>query len=113
MDLKEKRVEKNATNSMKIEIAVISAIVGTLILGRGLWQYVYPETHSQLQTVRQHQRRTVRQNTQLTREQLDRHTRVQQYLQHQRRNELKGQLRRDQERRLTQRLRQLHSSSRR
>ena len=93
---------------MKIELAVISAIVGTLLIGKGLWQYVYPQTHRQIQTVRQHQQQNV---SQLTREQLERHNRTQQYLQEQRRRELKTRLRDDQERRLTQRLRQLHNST--
>ena len=113
--LNEKHVEKNETNSMKTEIAVISAIIGTLILGKGIWQFVYPETPDQIRQIRQQQRQnqTIIQPAALTREQLQRHTRIQQYLQEQRLRQLQAQLRRDQERRLTERLRRLHSTTRR
>lgn len=82
---------------MKTQIAVISAIIGSLIVGRGVWQYVYPPSANQLN--RQTQRQTQITNH-LTQEQLQRHTRIQQYLQ---------ETRRQQERRLTQRLRQYNS----
>ena len=91
--------EKNETNSMKTQIAVISAIIGSLIVGRGVWQYVYPPSANQLNRQRQTQIQTQRTNH-LTQEQLQRHTRIQQYLQ---------ETRRQQERRLTQRLRQYNS----
>ena len=32
--------EKIKYNSMQTELVVISAIIGTLIIGRGIWQYV-------------------------------------------------------------------------
>ena len=106
--VKEKHVEKNETNSMKTQIAVISAILGTIILSRGVWQYI----HERTQPLPRAQSLTSQRRTQpLTREQLQRHTRIQQYLQEQRARERRIQLQREQERRLTQRLRQLHNST--
>ena len=85
---------------MKTQIAVISAIVGTMILGRGIWQYI-------------HENETTNRERQpgLTREQLERQTRIRQYLQQQRARELRARLQEEQERRLTQRLRRLHNST--
>jgi uncharacterized protein HemX len=101
---------------MKTEIAVVSAIIGTLILGKGIWQFVYPETPDQIRQIRQQQRQNqtiIPQPAAITREQLQRHTRIQQYLQEQRLRELRAQLQREQQRRLTERLRRLHSTTRR
>jgi hypothetical protein len=75
---------------MKTQIAVISAILGTMILGKGIWQYIHEKD------IPPNGRVFSRENVQLQ-------TRIQKFLEEKRAKE--------QERRLTQRLRQLHNTT--
>ena len=83
---------------MKTQIAVISAILGTMILGKGIWQYI-------------HETDTPTNRRVYSREHLQLQTRIQKFLEEKRAKDRVAQLQKEQERRLNQRLRQLHNTT--